>query len=112
MTAQQRHRQRLQTLDEPIRQRGVVLLVCAIMVIPTFLSAQTADPTGLKRKFLDRYLDCAEAPNDTARLACFDRLLIDIPAWLDALLDLCQTLCQPPSNGKQSGDADKQHRSD
>ena len=83
-----------------------------MLVIPTSLPAQTADATGLKRNFLDRYLDCAEAPSDTARLACFDRLLIDIPAWLDAPLDLCQTLCQPSSNGKQSTDSDEQHKSD
>jgi hypothetical protein len=61
-----------------------LLIVCgAICVAPMAAAAQAQDPTGIKRAFLDRYLDCAEAPGDAARLACYDALLADIPAWLD-----------------------------
>ncbi len=47
------------------------------------VGAEVQDPTGIKRAFLDRYLACAEAPGDAARLECYDALLLDIPAWLD-----------------------------
>ncbi|MFD1194185.1 hypothetical protein ACFQ3C_05850 [Seohaeicola saemankumensis] len=50
-------------------------------------SAQVTDPTGIKRAFLDRYLECAEAPDAGARLDCYDLLLLDIPAWLDDAAD-------------------------
>jgi len=63
----------------------VAVLVLALA--PALGAAQIEDDTGIKRAFLDRYLDCAEAPNDAARLDCYDALLVDIPAWLDAPTD-------------------------
>jgi hypothetical protein len=61
----------------------IICLTCATTLAPMAAAAQAQDPTGIKRAFLDRYLDCAEAPGDAARLACYDALLADIPAWLD-----------------------------
>lgn len=52
-------------------------------ITPTAVAAQAQDSTGIKRAFLDRYLDCAEAPDAAARLECYDALLVDIPAWLE-----------------------------
>ncbi|OZB19870.1 MAG: hypothetical protein B7X55_02225 [Rhodobacterales bacterium 34-62-10] len=79
---------------------------------PASLLAQTADPTELKRRFLDRYLDCAEAPSDAARLACFDRILIDIPAWLNASPDPCLVPNQPSANDPQTKGTASQKGSD
>ena len=66
---------------------GLVLALALILgatdLTPMAAAAQAQDPTGLKRAFLDRYLDCAEAPDDATRLACYDALLADIPAWLE-----------------------------
>lgn len=59
------------------------LLIAAGMTAGLPVAAQQSD---LQRAFLGRYLDCAEAPGDRARLACFDALLAEIPAWLDATL--------------------------
>lgn len=47
-------------------------------------SPPLADSVDLRRAFLERYLDCAEAHSDAARLRCYDDLLADIPDWLDA----------------------------
>lgn len=58
------------------------LILGTTLLAPMAAAAQAQDPTGLKRMFLDRYLDCAEAPDDAARLDCYDALLADIPAWL------------------------------
>lgn len=70
-------------------ERETSLLVCLsiafFVATPVIAYAQVADPTGIKRCFLDRYLDCAEAPSDAARLYCYDALLLDIPAWLEGL---------------------------
>lgn len=69
-----------------IFRRSFILIGLALLtsvILPGCLIAQTQDDTGIKRAFLDRYLDCAEAPGDAARLACYDALLMDIPAWLD-----------------------------
>lgn len=60
-----------------------VLAMAASLVSPHPVLAQAQDDTGIKRAFLDRYLDCAEAPDDASRLACYDTLLMDIPAWLE-----------------------------
>jgi hypothetical protein len=62
---------------------ALVIASATLLLATGPLLAQAQDPTGIKRAFLDRYLDCAEAPGDAARLACYDALLIDIPAWLD-----------------------------
>ena len=61
---------------------AVALAISSAMMVPAPAQGQTEDPTGVKRAFLDRYLDCAEAPDAAARLACYDALLLDIPAWL------------------------------
>ena len=60
------------------------LSVAFCLMVPALSAAQVYDPTGIKRCFLDRYLDCAEAPDAAARLECYDALLADIPAWLEA----------------------------
>lgn len=61
---------------------------CLVLLLSASLAkSQVTDPTGIKRAFLDRYLDCAEAPNDATRLDCYDALLLDIPAWLDDATD-------------------------
>jgi hypothetical protein len=65
-------------------------------IIPTAVAAQAQDSTGIKRAFLDRYLDCAEAADAAARLECYDALLVDIPAWLEDPYD-------PPSSAIQTG---------
>lgn len=83
-----------------------MIVVFAMSMHPASLLAQTADPTDVKRRFLDRYLDCAEAPSDAARLACFDRLLVDIPAWLNAPPDPCLLSDQPSANDQQAEDAE------
>jgi len=62
---------------------ALAFAAAALLLTADPLLAQAQDPTGIKRAFLDRYLDCAEAPGDAARLACYDALLLDIPAWLD-----------------------------
>lgn len=82
MTAPRHHRQGLMRDSTPAT-RCLALVICAAMMIPTFPQAQTEDPTGVKRAFLDRYLDCAEAPEAATRLDCYDALLVDIPAWLE-----------------------------
>lgn len=71
----------------PFRQ--FALAVGATLLAPGLLLAQVQDPTGIKRSFLDRYLDCAEAQGDVARLACYDALLLDIPTWLEDPHDPC-----------------------
>jgi hypothetical protein len=76
---------------------GVILFACAALVNPASPVAQAADSAALKRSFLDRYLDCAEAPSARARLQCFDMLLIDIPAWLDEPADPLYVSFQLPS---------------
>jgi len=76
---------------------GVILLTCAVLVNPASPVAQAADSAALKRSFLDRYLDCAEAPNAQARLQCYDMLLIDIPAWLDEPADPLYVSFQLPA---------------
>lgn len=63
--------------------RRVCLVVALSSAVPALAAAQVYDPTGIKRCFLDRYLDCAEAPGAAARLECYDALLADIPAWLE-----------------------------
>lgn len=64
--------------------RRICLVVALSSAAPVIAAAQVYDPTGIKRCFLDRYLDCAEAPGEAARLECYDALLADIPAWLEA----------------------------
>ena len=49
---------------------------------PAAAQDQPSQDNRIKRAFLDRYLDCAEAPNAAARLRCYDDLLADIPDWL------------------------------
>ncbi|MFU8882732.1 MAG: hypothetical protein ACNA7Q_10225 [Rhodobacterales bacterium] len=66
---------------------AAAVIALALLQVPSLGIADIEDETGIKRAFLDRYLDCAEAPNDAARLACYDALLVDIPAWLDAPTD-------------------------
>lgn len=61
----------------------VALALWAFTPVVPAAAAQVQDSSGLKRAFLDRYLDCAEAPGDAARLTCYDLLLKDIPAWLE-----------------------------
>ncbi|WP_375570436.1 hypothetical protein ABWH93_19555 [Seohaeicola saemankumensis] len=63
------------------------LAVCFLITVSGSAGAEVQDPTGIKRAFLDRYLACAEAPGDAARLECYDALLMDIPAWLDDASD-------------------------
>lgn len=96
------HRQTLKPLDvtrhTAYKLCGVFLVTCAILVNPVSPAAQAADSTGIKRAFLDRYLDCAEAPSPAARLECFDMLLIDIPAWLDEPSDPLYVSFQLPSD--------------
>jgi len=63
-------------------------MMCVVLspisnVVPIASAAQAQDSIGIKRAFLDRYLDCAEAPDASARLECYDALLVDIPAWLE-----------------------------
>lgn len=82
MTAPRHQRQGLMRDGTPVA-RSLALVICAAMMFPTFPQAQTEDPTGVKRAFLDRYLDCAEAPDAATRLDCYDALLVDIPAWLE-----------------------------
>jgi hypothetical protein len=60
---------------------AVALLM--LWMTPALVAADITDDTGIKRAFLDRYLDCAEAPDAAARLSCYDALLVDIPAWLE-----------------------------
>ena len=66
------------------RLQRVCLAFTLCFALPALAAAQIHDPTGIKRCFLDRYLDCAEAPGEAARLECYDALLADIPAWLEA----------------------------
>ena len=73
----------LWTAFMPASCLALVIATAALVASPSLVLAQTQDQTGLKRAFLDRYLDCAEAHSDSARLACYDALLIDIPAWLE-----------------------------
>jgi hypothetical protein len=60
-----------------------LFFLCVPSLVTSASAAQAQDSTGIKRAFLDRYLDCAEAPDAAARLECFDALLLDIPAWLE-----------------------------
>ena len=60
------------------------LAICVALATTTIALAQPQDSTGIKRAFLDRYLDCAEAPDAAARLECYDALLVDIPTWLES----------------------------
>jgi hypothetical protein len=74
--------------DTPVALARRLVAPCLVAILASFAplttaAAQAQDPSGLKRAFLDRYLDCAEAPDDAARLACYDALLADIPAWLE-----------------------------
>lgn len=71
------------------------LAVCLLLVGPGSLDAEVQDPGGIKRAFLDRYLACAEAPGDRARLECYDALLLDIPAWLDEAHDSARHPASP-----------------
>jgi hypothetical protein len=75
---------------------SICLAVCVALATTNIASAQAQDSTGIKRAFLDRYLDCAEAPNAAARLECYDALLVDIPTWLEDPED-------PPSGAIQTG---------
>lgn len=76
-------------------RKQMTLSVWVLIAASGSVVAEVQDPTGIKRAFLDRYLDCAEAPGDAARLECYDALLLDIPAWLEDASDgLEQT---PPS---------------
>ena len=72
-------------MDKTIYWRDIFLSlsICLTLTVPAAVAAQAQDSTGIKRAFLDRYLDCAEAPDAAARLECYDALLVDIPAWLE-----------------------------
>ena len=88
---------------------GCVLPICVMLVVPNIVSAQAQDHKGIKRAFLDRYLDCAEAPDAAARLECYDALLVDIPAWLedpdDAQSSAIRTRAEaPPLDATQSNE--------
>jgi hypothetical protein len=87
----------------------IVCLVGATTLAPMAVAAQVQDSTGIKRAFLDRYLDCAEAPSAAARLECFDMLLIDIPAWLDEPSEPLYVSFQLPSDNAQPKRLEKKH---
>ena len=99
MTIPQHHSQKPRDMTRhiPAHKNRVAVLICAMLFLPASLVAQTADPTEIKRKFLDRYLDCAEAPSAEARLTCYDMLLVDIPAWLDEPSDPLYVSYQQPT---------------
>lgn len=83
------------TIITALTTRGFLtagMTVLTVMLSASLAEAQVADPTGIKRAFLDRYLDCAEAPGAAARLECYDALLVDIPAWLDEASDSQRSL--------------------
>lgn len=82
---------------------STVLIACALITAPLASTAQTAAPADTKRAFLDRYLSCAEAPGDAARLACYDQLLLDIPAWIDNVDDPSQATRPTQVNGANYG---------
>lgn len=111
MTA--RHRSMFKPLDmtghTALKLCGTILLSCIMLVNPASSVAQAADSTGIKRAFLDRYLDCAEAPSAAARLQCFDMLLIDIPAWLDEPSEPLYVSFQLPSDDAQPKRLEKKH---
>ena len=67
--------------------RLLVISTAVLLFCPALATAQIEDETGIKRAFLDRYLDCAESANDALRLLCYDALLADIPEWLDEPTD-------------------------
>ena len=80
-----------------------VLIAVALMTAPLALTAQTSGTADTKRAFLDRYLSCAEAPGDAARLTCYDQLLLDIPAWIDNADDPSQATRPTQVNGANYG---------
>ncbi len=93
--------------------RLACLALAPLLAFPAIVHAQVYDPTGIKRCFLDRYLACAEAPSDAARLDCFDTLLADIPAWLEATprnsgKDGAPLLLNPRKMPKEQRSADEQ----
>ena len=91
-------------LQSPMRgfcSLTIICLVGATTLAPMAVAAQAQDSTGIKRAFLDRYLDCAEAPSAAARLECFDMLLIDIPAWLDEPSEPLYVSFQLPSDDQR-----------
>ena len=75
-------------------QRVLVISLTAL-VMPVPAVGQELEG-GVKRAFLDRYLDCAESATDALRLVCYDDLLVDIPEWLEAVDEIDSVASNDP----------------